>query len=153
MKKILTFLILIIFMGCKSAVYVPTETKVEVRYHDSTIYHQDTIHVAINKEAYSYYSSLLDTLFMETQYASSTAYIDTTHKLLNGHIYNKPVDIPVVYKWKDHYITNDSIVYEETQVPVYIEKQIKHVPVWTFFGWIGLVLVICIWFLKKKFVF
>ena len=153
MKKILAFLILIMFIGCKSTVYVPTESKTEIRYHDTTIYHNDTIHISINKEAYNYYTSLLDTLYMETQYAYSTAYIDTTHKLLNGHICNKEVDIPVVYKWKDRYVTNDSIVYNETQIPVYVEKEVKHVPVWTFFGWIGLVLVICIWILKKKFVF
>lgn len=58
---------------------------------------------------------------METQYAYSTAYIDTTNNLLNGHISNKPVDIPVVYKWKEKIVTNDTTIYQDR--PIYIPDQ------------------------------
>ncbi len=114
-------IIIIFLFGCKPTQYIPIEHQTVITYKDSTIYHNDTIHVQLEKEAYNYYSSLLDTLYMETQYAYSTAFIDTTNKLLNGTISNKHIDIPVIYQWKDRYITTDSIVYQDR--PIYIPDQ------------------------------
>ena len=121
MKKWFYLLAIFILIGCKPTSYVPIEHQTVITYKDSTIFHQDTIHVSIEKEAYNYYSNLLDTLYMETQYAYSTAYIDTTNNLLNGHISNKPIDIPVVYKWKEKIVTNDTTIYQDR--PIYIPDQ------------------------------
>jgi hypothetical protein len=123
MKKWFYILAIFILIGCKPTSYVPIEHKTVISYKDSTIFHQDTIHVSIEKEAYNYYSSLLDTLYMETNYAYSTAYIDTTNNLLNGHISNKPIDIPVIYEWRDRIITNDTTIYKD--IPMYIEQMPK----------------------------
>ena len=120
MKKLIAILFMfMLLIGCKPTQYIPIEHQTVITYKDSTIYHQDTIHVQLEKEAYTYYSSLLDTIMMETQYSYATAYIDTTNKLLNGTISNKHIDLPVIYKWKDRIITNDTTIYQDR--PMYIE--------------------------------
>lgn len=118
MKKLLYILPFLLLFGCKPTQYVPLDNQTVIVYHDSTIWHEDTIHISIEREAYNYYAALLDTLKMETQYAYSTAYIDTTNNLLNGYMTNKQVDLPVVYKWRDRVIQHDTTIYKEK--PVYI---------------------------------
>ena len=116
MKRLLLILPFLFLFGCKPTQYVPLDNQTVIVYHDSTIWHNDTIHVAIEKEAYHYHTALLDTLRMETAYAYSTAYVDTTNHLLKGHMASKQVDLPVVYKWKERVITNDTTILKEVPI-------------------------------------
>ena len=121
MKKllfILPFLILVMALyGCKQVSYVPTETKTEIRYKDTTIYHQDTIVYTIPMEVYMDYSSLLDTLHLSTKYSESYAYVDTNAMLLKGYIQTINNEIPISYIYKDRIIKQDTTIYKE--VPIY----------------------------------
>lgn len=124
MKRILFILLVLIVSGCKPQHYItPIKEETVITYKDSTIYHQDTVHVELVHEAFNYYSTLLDTITMETEYARAGAYIDTTLNLLHGYITNKKIKIPVTVEYKDRVITKDTTIYKEK--PIYIETTNK----------------------------
>lgn len=120
MKRILFVLLILIASGCKPQQYItPIKEETVITYKDSTIYHQDTVHIELVHEAYNYYTSLQDTLRLETEYSIAHAYIDTALHLLSGNISNKKVTLPVVIEYKDRIITNDTTIYKDK--PIYIE--------------------------------
>ena len=109
--------IIIWFIGCKTQQTVIKEETV-TRYVDSTIWHTDTTYFEVPKEVYADYTSLLDTLVLETNYALSWSAIDTNNRLLVGEISNKDFKIPIKYLWKEHIVYQDSIVEKTKEVPV-----------------------------------
>ena len=119
MKRILILLLILIVGACKPQQFTPIKEETVITYKDSTIYHQDTIHVELVKEAYNYYTTLLDTLYMETDYSKAGAYIDTNINMLHGYITNKDVKLPVVIEYKDRVITKDTTIFKEK--PLYVE--------------------------------
>lgn len=136
MKRILFLLLILVASACKPQQYIPTvKEETVITYKDSTIYHNDTVHVELVKEAYNYYSTLLDTITMETEYARAGAYIDTSINMLHGYITNKHVKIPVAIEYKDRVITKDTTIFKEK--PVYVEvtnkKAEREAAAWKFF--------------------
>lgn len=107
--------------GCKTHQTVIKE-EIVTRYVDSTIWHTDTTYFEVPKEVYSDYTSLLDTLVLETNYALSWSAIDTNNMLLVGEIRNKDFKIPIKYLWKERIIYQDSIVGKEVPYPIEVEK-------------------------------
>ena len=85
-------------------------------------------------ERYRDYTSLLDTLKLETSLAKAEAYVDTTNNTLKGSIENKKDSIKTVIKWKERIVQKDSLVYKE--VPVEVEKEVTKYPksYWWFMG-------------------
>lgn len=132
MKKLLLLLIMAVLVGCTVTKYVPVEHTEYVTVRDSVYFRDTTIRYQIEKERYTEYAGLLDTLRLSTDYASAEAYIDTTANLLKGTIESKP-DKEVIIKWKEKIITRDSLVYEEKPVPYEVEKIVKKVPWWAKF--------------------
>lgn len=136
MKKILylTALLLLTF-GCgvtKKTIQIEHVT--ETHYVDSTRWHDSTIYYVVPVERYRDYTSLLDTLKLETSLARAEAYIDTTNNTLKGSIENKKDSIKTVIRWKERIIQKDSLVYKE--VPVEVEKEVTKYPktYWWFMG-------------------
>ena len=136
MKKILylTVLLLLTF-GCgvtKKTIQIDHVT--ETHYVDSTRWHDSTIYYIVPIERYRYYTSLLDTLRLETSLAKAEAYVDTTNNTLKGSIENKKDSIKTVIKWKERIVQKDSLVYKE--VPVEVEKEVTKYPksYWWFMG-------------------
>ena len=136
MKKILylTVLLLLTF-GCgvtKKTIQIDHVT--ETHYVDSTRWHDSTIYYIVPIERYRDYTSLLDTLKLETSLAKAEAYVDTTNNTLKGSIENKKDSIKTVIKWKERIIQKDSLVYKE--VPVEVEKEVTKYPksYWWFMG-------------------
>ena len=121
MKKILIVLLvgLLSFVGCKT-VYIPVKETEYVTVRDSVYFRDTVIKFQVEKQYVRDYTGLLDTLRMETDYAESSAWVDTSRSVLAGEIRNreKVVDVPV--KWKERIVYKDSLVYKD--VPVEVEK-------------------------------
>lgn len=131
---------MLIFGGCKTHQTVIKE-EIVTRYVDSTIWHTDTTYFEVPKEVYADYTSLLDTLVLETNYALSWTAIDTNNRLLVGELKNKDFKIPIKYLWKERIVYQDSIVEKTKEVPVEVEVIKKVTPKWawwTLFICIGL---------------
>lgn len=118
---------MLIIGGCKPQQTVIKEETV-TRYVDSTIWHTDTTYFQVPVEVYADYTSLLDTLSLETNCAIAWSAVDTINMLLVGEIRNKDIKIPVKYLWKEKVITKDSIVEKPVPYPV-IEKE-RYIPNW-----------------------
>ena len=139
MKKALIYLALIIgISACCASRKVPTQTNTETHIHivDSIAWHDSTVYHNIYKEYYNDYTSLLDTLNLETSYSEFKSYIDTSARLLKGEAKNKEIDIPVQIKWKEKIVYKDSIQTKEIPVPVEVTKEITKYPksYWWFMG-------------------
>jgi hypothetical protein len=132
--------------GCKTTQTVIKEETV-TRYVDSTIWHTDTTYFQVPVEVYADYTSLLDTLSLETNYAIAWSAVDTNNMLLVGEIRNKDIKIPVKYLWKEKVITKDTTIFKEKieYVPqdVIVEKKVTPTWAWwTLFICIGLLVYV-----------
>lgn len=135
MKVKLSFLIVligIILGSCSTVKYVPVKETQYITVRDSVAYRDTLIKYRIERERYTDYAGLLDTLRLSTDYAEARAYIDTTANLLKGSIESKPEkEIPI--RWKEKVVYKDSLVYKEVPVPVEVEKKVRYVPWWAKF--------------------
>ena len=155
MKKILYLAaLLLLTFGCgvtKKAVQIEHVT--ETHYVDSTRWHDSTIYYIVPIERYRDYTSLLDTLKLETSLAKAEAYVDTTNNTLKGSIENKKDSLKTVIKWKERIVQKDSLVYKE--VPVEVEKEVTKYPK-TYWWFMGISILAAVYvalkvFLKVKF--
>lgn len=154
MKKLFCLLVtatLLTYCAC------PKETIIEhqtiTHYVDSTRWHDTTIYHVIPVERYRDYTSLLDTLHLETSMAEAKAYVDTSNNILKGSIENKNDSIKTVIKWKERLIYRDSIQIKE--VPVEVEKLVTKYPK-SYWWFMGITIALTIYvalkiFLKLKF--
>ena len=135
---ILAFLLIIglCFTSCKPQQTVIKEETI-TRYIDSTIWHTDTTYFEVPKEVYADYSSLLDTLVLQTNYSLSWTAIDTNNMLLVGELRNKDIKVPIKYLWKEKVITKDTTIFKEhiEYVPKDVIVEKKVVPKW---AWVTL---------------
>ena len=121
-SSILGFLL---FFSCSpKIVYVPVESNTSTRDSvvlniiDSTVIH----HKTINRD----YAGLLDTLRIQGEHSSMTAWADTTKFSIKGELKEDPYRERIIYK--DRYIYKDSLVYQEKPVPYEVTKEVKFVP-------------------------
>lgn len=130
MKKILYLLAFIVLLiGCSTTRRtVVIDHITETHYIDSTRWHDSTIYYTIPIERYRDYTSLLDTLHMETTMASAEAFVDTTTNTLKGSIENKQDSLKTVVKWKERIIYKDSIQIKEVPVEVEVPIEIVKYP-------------------------
>ena len=113
---------------------IEVEHRVETHYVDSTIWHDSTLYHVIPVERYRDYTSLLDTLHMETSMATAEAWVDTTANTLKGSIENKNDSIKTVVKWKERLVYKDTTITKEVPVEVPVVKTVTKYPVtyWIF---------------------
>ena len=152
-KFVNTLLLALVFTACSpKIVYVPVKETETITVRDTTVLRDTTLLYKIEKEKYTEYTGLLDTLKLSTAYAESEAWVDTTANLLKGRISSKP-EKEIVVKWKDRTVYRDSIVYKEKPVPVEVEKKVKYVPWYAkFLSWVGaFALIAAILYILKKF--
>ena len=139
---------LCLLTGCKVIKYVPVKETEYVHVKDSVYLKDTTIQYKIEKQYVKDYTGLLDTLRLETDYAESEAYIDTTSSKLVGSIRNKPKILDINTQIKERIVVKDSILYKEVPVPVEVEKKI-HYPyekwlwVWAILSTVLIALIIC----------
>ena len=88
-QRLFSILLIFTLFSCSpKIVYVPIETNtstkdsVEIRYVDSTIFHHQTV----NKD----YTGLLDTLRIQGEHSSMSAYADTSNFTIKGELKEEP---------------------------------------------------------------
>lgn len=117
-RLFLTIIILLgMISGCRTIYPVKETEKVVVK--DSIFLRDTTIKYVIEKESVRDYTGMLDTLHLETSYASASAWIDTTDKKLSGQIKNKDLTLDIMTHVKERIIIRDSI--KTKYVPVTME--------------------------------
>ena len=138
----------LLLTGCKVQ-YVPVEHTEYVHTIDSVYFRDTTIQFRIEKEYVRDYTGMLDTLDLETSYASARAWVDTSRATLSGEIRNKEnvIDIPVSVKEK--VTVRDSIVYQDKPVPVEVEKVVHPKYEWGLWTW-GIVALLLLGFLLYR---
>ena len=152
MKKLIIALASLLLLAC-SPKHFPPKEEVIVRYVDSIAWHDTTIISYLEKERYSDFTSLLDTLVLETNYAKSETYIDTNNNVLKGSIENKITPVKTTIKWKEKVVYKDSIQIQTNYYPAETIKEVTKYPTtyWWFMGFTILALVYIIIKLYLKF--
>lgn len=143
MKNIICLIVCLLCIGCSTIKQVPIANTENIQRVDSTIiqYRDTTIFVEVPVEVIKEVVPQLDTLFLSTSLAESTAYLDTTTQTLKGTLANKtePIEKIVYLPSKEHIVYRDSIVTKEIPVEVIVEK--PYTPNWC---WYSLIInVIC----------
>ena len=139
---------LCIFSGCKVQ-YVPVEHTEYVHTIDSVYFRDTTIKYKVEKEYVRDYTGLLDTLDLETSYASARAWLDTSRAVLAGSIRNKENVINIPVQVKEKVTVRDSIVYKDVPVPVEVVKTVHPKYEWALWVW-GIVALLLLGFLLYR---
>ena len=120
----LVFILLgLLVLSCKVQ-YVPVKETEYVTVRDSVYFRDTTIQYKVEKEFVRDYTGLLDTLDMETSYASARAWVDTSRAVLAGSIRNKENVINIPVQVKEKVTVRDSIVYRDVPVPVEVVRTV-----------------------------
>lgn len=128
--------------SCSTIKYVPIQKDTVTNVIDSIVWHDSTIVNYITKERVVDIVPQYDTLLLETDYAKSMSYVDTTHHVLRGEIENKDtVPIKTEIKWKEKIIEKEVEVIKEVPVEVEVEKEF--IPKWCWYSVIFNVIVLC----------
>lgn len=120
----LVFILLGLLVSSCKVQYVPVKETEYVTVRDSVYLRDTTIQYRVEKEYVRDYTGLLDTLDLETSYASARAWVDTSRATLSGEIRNREnvIDIPVSVKEK--VTVRDSVVYKDVPVPVEVVRTV-----------------------------
>ena len=121
-------------LSCKVQ-YVPVKETEYVTVRDSVYFRDTTIQYKIEKEYVRDYTGLLDTLEMETSYASARAWVDTSRAVLAGSIRNKENVINIPVQVKEKVTVMDSIVYRDVPVPVEVVRTVHPKYEWALWTW------------------
>lgn len=152
MRNIFTFLTLFILMGCSTVKYVPIETETKIIQKDSIVYVRDTVEIPIERQIIKEIIPSVDTSYLSTDLARSTAYLDTLERKIHHTLEQSGT---VKTEIDTCYITQikEKVVYQDR--PVEVEVPVKYVPsFYTFCLWwfIGTVLLIALWIVMKIYV-
>ena len=135
--------------GCSSVKYVPIQTEERVEVRDSLIYIRDTVEIPIERQVIKEVMPLVDTSYLSTDLAHSTAYLDTLERKIHHTLEQSGT---VKAKIDAFYTTKivEKAVYKDR--PVEVEVPVKYVPAfYKFCLWwfIGSVILIALWIVMK----
>ena len=132
MKMFLIFFLIIfcVFTGCSTTKYIPVQGEHTIEYRDSIIYINDTITVDIEKEKIVEIIPDIDTSFIETNVATSTAYLDKENKKLVHELENKPT---VKAKIDTVFIVENKIEYVNQPIIQEVKIEVPYIPKWAWF--------------------
>ena len=150
MRKFI-FILLFIVCSCGPVRYIPVNNKETINIRDSVVLRDSTVITYLQKEKIKEIVPELDTLVMNTKYAKSISYLDTTTNTLQGtleQLDSVPVKTKIVFK--DRIITQEKIVEKSVPVEVVREKKITPKWIWWSLGLNFLIFVIFVWRLKLK---
>ena len=121
MKKIYSILILLFFVGCATTKYIPVQGETRIEIRDSIIRVVDTVTIEVPKEKIVTVIPEVDTSYLETKLAFSTAYLDRNNKTIHHTLEHKKtalktqIDTVFVTQTRTEY--KDKVVIEEVEVP------------------------------------
>ena len=150
MRKFI-FILLFIVCSCGPVKYIPIAKNETINIRDSVVLRDSTVITYLQKEKIKEIVPELDTLVMNTKYAKSISYLDTTTNTLQGtleQLDSVPVKTKIVFK--DRIITQEKIVKKEIPVEVVREKKVTPKWIWWSLGLNFLIFVIFLLRLKLK---
>lgn len=150
MRKFI-FILFFIVCSCGPVRYIPIEKNETINIRDSVVLRDSTVITYLQKEKIKEIVPELDTLVMNTKYAKSISYLDTTTNTLQGtleQLDSVPVKTKIVFK--DRIITQEKIVEKEIPVEVVREKKVTPKWIWWSLGLNFLIFVIFLLRLKLK---
>ena len=150
MRKFI-FILLFIVCSCGPVRYIPIEKNETINIRDSVVLRDSTVITYLQKEKIKEIVPELDTLIMNTKYAKSISYLDTTTNTLQGtleQLDSVPVKTKIVFK--DRIITQEKIVEKEIPVEVVREKKVTPKWIWWSLGCNLLILLFLILKMKLK---
>lgn len=154
-KLIIVGLVLMVVFGCAKTVYVPVqgETKIEIR--DSLIRVVDTVTIEVPKERIVEVVPEVDTSYLETKLAYSTAYLDRNKRTIHHTLEHKKtalktqIDTVFVTQTRTEY--KDKVVIEEVEVPVKYVPKIYHISMYFSIAVIAFIIAYIIYKIKGGF--
>ena len=150
MRKFI-FILLFIVCSCGPVRYIPVNNNETINIRDSVVLRDSTVITYLKKEKIKEIVPELDTLVMNTKYAKSISYLDTTTNTLKRtleQLDSVPVKTKIVFK--DRIITQEKIVEKEIPVEVVREKKVTPKWIWWSLGLNFLIFVIFLLRLKLK---
>lgn len=150
MRKFI-FILLFIVCSCGPVRYIPVNNNETINIRDSVVLRDSTVITYLQKEKIKEIVPELDTLVMNTKYAKSVSYLDTTTNTLQGtleQLDSVPVKTKIVFK--DRIITQEKIIEKEIPVEVVREKKVTPKWIWWSLGLNFLIFVIFLLRLKLK---
>ena len=150
MRKFI-FILLFIVCSCGPVRYIPVNNNETINIRDSVVLRDSTVITYLQKEKIKEIVPELDTLVMNTKYAKSISYLDTTTNTLQGtleQLDSVPVKTKIVFK--DRIITQEKIVEKEIPVEVVREKKVTPKWIWWSLGLNFLIFVIFVLRAKLK---
>ena len=149
LKKIIFIIFSILTVSCATTKYVPIETETKITQKDSIVYVRDTVEIPIERQVIKEVMPLVDTSYLSTDLAHSTAYLDTLERKIHHTLEQSGT---VKAKIDTFYTTKivEKAVYKDR--PVEVEVPVKYVPsfykfcLWWF---IGSVILIALWIVMK----
>lgn len=139
------------FIGCGTTKFVPIDNIEKIIYKDSTIYVNDTITVEVEKQVIKEVLPQLDTSVLQTELASSIAYLDTNKRQLH-HELKQEGAIRVAYDTV--YVTQTVEKIVEREKPIEVIKEVKYIPKFFWYSLIFNIITIMIFtftiYLKRR---
>lgn len=133
MKKLI-ILLTFILLGCGTTKQIPVQNVEKIIYKDTIITIKDTLKIEVPKEIVKEVVPQIDTSYIKTSLAESTAYLDTTqrklvHTLKQTGVLKVKYDTIISVQYVDRIITKD--------VPVEVEviKYKRDTFFWVLLGW------------------
>ena len=146
MKKLILG-ILVFLTACTTIKYIPIKGETIVK--DSIIVETriDTLRIQLPPEKVRDWTGLLDTLNMETRFAQSKSWVDTTKGILAGELVSKEKPLEVHLPSTHTIEYKDSLVYKEIPVEVEVVKTVhpkyeKWIWIWSVLSFLGIALFI-----------
>ena len=131
---VLLFVLVGVCTGCSVTKEIPIQTIEKIEYRDSLIYVRDTIQVPVTVEKVVEVLPELDTSYLETSVAKSTAYLDNESRKLH-HTLEQKGTVEYIYDTVLVTQTVDRIVEKEVPVEVEVIKYKRDALFWVLVGW------------------
>lgn len=140
---VLLFGLVAMFTGCSTIKEVPVQTVEKIEYRDSLVYVHDTLTIPVPYEKIVEVIPEIDTSYLETSVAKSTAYLDTAKRKLH-HTLEQKGSIKYIHDTV-HVVEYVDRVYEK-EVPVEVEviKYKRDALFWVLVGWTLLTLLVMV---------
>lgn len=141
------WLIVFTLMGCATVKEIPVQTVDKVIVKDSLIYINDTLRIEVPKEVVKEVVPQIDTSYIKTSLAESTAYLDTTQRKL-VHTLTQRGEIKIKYDTIISVQYVDRIIEKDVPIEVEVIKYKRDTFFWILLGWA----VICVLTVIYKFI-
>lgn len=137
--------------SCGTIKEVPVQTVEKIVQRDSLIYVNDTVTIEVPKEVVREVLPDIDTSYLSTSLAQSTAYLDTTERRLHHTLTQKGqleavLDTVVVVEYVDRYLTKEVPVTVEIETVKYRRDALF----WVMVAWVLISLGVMVYKLYKK---